>query len=341
MRPSEPSNRRELNMQGFIDMLDENPSDEELLQAAKRLRQQKVEQALDKTVAAVRFDRKQVTEEFVAERQNFDTRRKYLERLKDFFSWADREGIHILQIRRADLIRYRDYLKSKRSINGVRNLFTAVTTFYGYLEAERFIDRNPSVQIPLPRREYKKSIKPDPDKTIPIMRADEFDRILDALNRQKTERGKHISVERRRESAARLLPAIQFMGLFGLRVGDLQSVRVNNGGFSYRAKGGNVKHRQKHESWDMNAAVGLLRGLNAEPFKNLKTGTVQIRLKDLTKKLTEEEQLRYPFTCHDLRHLFARKMYQAHSDVYEVSRFLGHESISTTVTYLQQIGLLT
>jgi site-specific recombinase XerD len=334
----ELSSGETLDLQELIDAIEKAPNEAEILQGLEDLRREKVKEAAAQTIRAAQFDRRQISEDYIAERQSENTRRSYRQALGRFFSWADREGLHVLQVRRPDLIRFRDYLQESYSSNTARHTIAVLQGFYTYLESLEYITRNPSVQIPLPRKEWKKRIKQEAGETIPVMNETEYWAIVETYRKRKQEKGKQIYVKRRRESAARLLPAIQFMGLFGLRVGDLPSVKIDGDSFSYAAKGGNTHRRQAAESWDPEAATKLLRSLRKEPFKDLRPGTVQVRLKQLTKQLTGAERIRYPYTAHDLRHFFARMVYSGSRDVYQVKRYLGHSSIAVTETYLQQIG---
>ena len=334
------SNSQIVSLQKVLEILEKAPNSDEILDAVDDLRREKIKQATAETINVVQFNRSQVVGEWIAEKQSTATKRTYIRELQRFFSFSNRKGLHVLQVRRADLIRLRDELKEKYSINTTRLCLSTVSAFYRYLEAERYIEHNPAISIPYPRREYKKAVMANPGETIPVMNEAEYQQIIQALERQRVAEGTHISALRRRESAARLLPAVRFMALFGLRVGDLPTVKVDREGFSYRAKGGVILRRKKLESWDEAAAGRLCESLKREPFGELRPATVQIRLKAVTARLTDEERLRYPYTAHDLRHPFARRVYERGRDVYQVSRFLGHSSVATTQVYLQQIGLI-
>jgi site-specific recombinase XerD len=58
----------------------------------------------------------------------------------------------------------------------------------------------------------------------------------------------------------------------------------------------------------------------------------------LTEKLHTAGQLKARYSCHDLRHAFAVRLYEATHDVYQVEKTLGHANVSVTETYLRSIG---
>jgi len=329
-----------LSLDELFTALEREPDREEVAQALAELRREKVKEATGATLRAARFDREQVATEFVAERQSKRTRETYHRELRRLFTWADREGLHVLQVRRADLIRYREALMARYSANTARLALSVAAAFFVYLEAERYTEHNPAAALVYPRREYKKAVKPDAASPFPIMSESEYGRVVGALEERTGAGGKHIGAERRRAAARRLLPAVRFMGLYGLRVGDLPAVRIHQDGFSSVTKGGRRIRRSAAESWSRAAAQDLLATLPPAPFRTLKANTTGRRMKELTAELAADGQLRAAYTPHDLRHFFARMVYAESGDVYQVSRWLAHASVATTQTYLQQLGLL-
>ena len=44
-------------------------------------------------------------------------------------------------------------------------------------------------------------------------------------------------------------------------------------------------------------------------------------------------------SCHDLRHAFTVRIYEATHDVYQVEKALGHANVPVTEAYLRSLGL--
>jgi integrase len=340
MNDIQSTDDRELRIREIINFLNSNPDEKEIQVALTSLRREKVKEATGATLRAAQFDCEQVAAEFISERQNQKTRETYYRELRRLFAWLDLECVHTLQVRRSDMIRYREALKGRYSANTARLALSVAAVFFAYLEAERYIDHNPAAAIAYPRREYKKAVRPEAGAPLPVMSESEYTRIVSALEERRKAPGGHIGAVRRREAAGRLLPAVRFMGLYGLRVGDLPAVRVHQDGFSTVTKGGRRIRRGAGESWDREAAEALLERLPAAPFRALKVNTIGRRLRELTGELAVAGQLRIAYSPHDLRHLFARMVYAESGDVYQVSRWLSHASLATTQTYLQQLGVL-
>ncbi len=68
--------------------------------------------------------------------------------------------------------------------------------------------------------------------------------------------------------------------------------------------------------------------------------TVQGALRRLTVELSKRGVIRYPYSAHDFRHLFAVHLYQERKDVYAVKEALGHSTTAVTEVYLSGLGLI-
>ena len=80
--------------------------------------------------------------------------------------------------------------------------------------------------------------------------------------------------------------------------------------------------------------------LKRQPFKDLVKVTVQGALRRLTTELSGRGMIRYPYSCHDFRHLYAVSLYQETGDIYGVKEALGHATVSVTEIYLAGLGVL-
>lgn len=327
-------NGHTIEIDSVIEALERTPDKKEILEALQGLRKDKLKNALNETVKAARFDLRQTLSEFLNDGEKAEqTQKTYLSEVARFLSWLERQNIHVLQVQRPDVNRYKAYLYEKYSNNTIRLSLAACSSFYKYLEAEGYIERSPFTYIKYPKKVYKKALRPDQGKPVPVMNDEEYGAIVDALKRKANAPGHMIYDERLRESARRLLPIVHFMATYGLRVGDVLTVRVEDSErFSYRAKGGRVQQR------DLRAMSRDYLDGKLDPFKGIAKVTVQGAIKRVTAELAAQGAIRHAYSAHDFRHYFAVRLYQETHDVYAVKDALGHAAISVTEVYLASLG---
>ncbi len=323
-----------------IEVLERTPDKAEVMEALRSLRQDKVKAALDQTVKAARFDLGKVFGEFLLDGEKAErTQDTYRREIGRFFSWVDREDFHVLQVRRADVNRFKAYLSERYSANTVRLSLASASSFWKYLEAERYIVYQPFAQIKYPRKQYKKAVQPDQGSPVPVMNEAECQAIIEALEHKAEAPGDMVYDRASRESARRLLPVIHFFATYGLRIGDVLTVRLEDEDrFSYRQKGGQVRQKALRPiSRDMLEKYGALK---RQPFKSIARVTIQGALRRLTTKLGDRGVIRHPYSCHDFRHLYAISLYQKTGNIYGVKEALGHAAVSVTEIYLAGMGVL-
>ena len=324
-----------------IEYLEQKPNGAELLEGLKDLRQDKVKGALAETVKAAQFSRVQALEAFLYEKglksksqYTVNTYRRELERM---FAWLDRQAINLLQMSRQDVIRFKGYLTERYSVNSVRLALSVNSAFWTWLEAEAYVDSRPWVQIPYPKREYRKSVKQGKPGD-PVMSEEEYQAILSELHSKMSHEGIRIYDERIRRSARKLKAACHVMGEYGLRLGSLQTVKRDGEYFTYRVKGGAIQKKALRPITEM---VIEEAGLNREePFKRIGRAGIQIAVSRLTVEMAGRGVIRHAYSCHDFRHYYAVKLYRETRDIYMVKEALGHASVTVTETYLAGMGAL-
>ena len=337
----ETRNGESVTIDSILEALERAPSKEEVVEALKSLRHDKVKHALGETVKAARFDLDAVFEEFLADGEKAErTVETYRREVGRFLTWLDREGLHVLQVRRADVNRFKQYLSAKYSRNTVRLALSASSAFYGYLEAERYVDRTPFAHIKYPKKHYKKAVKPDQGSPVPVMNEKEYQVIWEALERKTKAPGDMVYDAASRESAKRLLPIVHFMGTYGLRIADVLTVRLEGEDrFSYRQKGGQVRQKSlRPMTAEVLSGSGMLK---RQPFKGIAKSTVQGAVGRLTRELAVRGVIRHAYSAHDFRHYFAVNLYRETQDVYAVKEALGHATVSVTEIYLAGLGAVS
>ena len=190
---------------------------------------------------------------------------------------------------------------------------------------------NPFHGASLPRKQYKKAVKTDQGKTIPVMNEREYREIIKEIESATRRRGKHHSHANARNGARRLLPAVRVMAEHGLRVGAVPTVEVKGDYFTYTTKGGRSETQ---------AVKPGIMPAGKHPFRGYRLITIQKAFKRLTGRLCRRGAIRHAYTCHDLRHHFAVREYRLHGDLVRLKKLLGHASLNVTDIYLQSIGAI-
>ncbi len=340
MREIESQNGVTVKISEVLEVLERAPSKVEVMEALKSLRHDKVKDALGQTVKAARFDLGKVFGEFLIDGEKAErTQQTYRAEVDRFVTWLDREGIHVLQVQRSDVNRFKSTIAERFSANTVRLTLASASSFYHYLEAERYIDRNPFAYIKYPKREYKKAIKPDQGSPIPVMSEAEYQAIVEALERKAKAEGNRVYDEASRESARRLLPVVHFLATYGLRIGDVLTLRLEEEErFSYKQKGGQVRTKSLRPI--LQEILAESGNTKRQPFKGIAKVTIQAGIRRLTVGLSARGVIRHPYSCHDFRHYYAVRLYQETKDIYTVKQELGHATVGVTEIYLSGLKAL-
>ena len=77
-----------------------------------------------------------------------------------------------------------------------------------------------------------------------------------------------------------------------------------------------------------------------EPFAGWNAGRIADRFRYTTMKLAAAGTMAAAYSVHDLRHLFATRLYLETRDIYLVSKALKHASVAVTQVYLRKLALM-
>jgi integrase len=335
-----------VNIDEVIAVLERSPSKDEVIDALRDLRRDKVKGALDGAVKAAKFHRAQAVEDFLIDgNRGPHTQAAYRLALKRFFDYVDRySGTTLLQMGRADANRFRKWLEErpakhregKLRANSQRLVFAAVSAFWKYLEVTGVVQTNPWVGLALPQHEFKHRPRPDSDEpTVPVISDLEYAEMLSELSARKKMKAVTVGQRRMRESAKRLLPLVRLLGETGLRLGDALSMKLEDGGkASFKVKGGRTRVLALPEE-----VLRQFRGGPKRPFAGWNLQSTGAAIARLGAALHDQGRVRHAYTAHDLRHRFAAYLYKRTRDVLAVQRALGHASLNVTQVYLQGLGV--
>ena len=263
------------------------------------------------------------------------TKESYKKCIEDFFRYMESISTPPLLARADHVDRFLILLKDKYKSNTVRLKVSACSSFYSYIKRHDLIRINPFLGAELPRKEYKKAVQPDLNKTIPVMSREEYRIILQEIEKKKNHPGKRSCDIRTREGAGKLLLAVHFMATYALRAEAVQSVVIRKDKLLFRTKGGKSFSRPlKDETLNL-----LGDNPKEKPLENYGKRTMQSALKTVTEYLAGSGQIRFRYSSHDFRHYFAAEDFKEYKDIVRLKELLGHASINITDVYLQNLGV--
>ncbi len=264
------------------------------------------------------------------------TQEAYRAAINNFISYLEGIGIHPLLIKAEHVDAYIEVLKADKSNNSVRAYMSACSSFYTMLKRYGHISNNPFHGCNLPRKQYKKAVRTDQNKNVPVMSEAEYNEIvLELMSRMKL-KGKSGGIRNARRSARTLLPAIHFMSHYGLRVGALKTIKIEGGSFTYSSKANKSARRAL-----LPETIDMIQDYNLRlfPFKDVALITIKKGFSRITGRLSEQGTIKHPYSCHDLRHYFAVNHYRGYKDIVALKDALDHSSLNVTDIYLQSLNV--
>ena len=210
-------------------------------------------------------------------------------------AWSRKQGISTLELTPALADDWIESLKAEgKAASTIRLMVAAGSSFWTWLERRHTELRNPFRGTRArPLNKPKRKLEIPTDVEIRIM-----------------------------EDAAEgwLKAAIVMMSKAGLRAGALPSLSVSGDRYTCTTKGKEQRGKVPQEVREAIVKAGLsLRS----PFEDKAVHQIEDGFRYLTKKLHAAGQIAARFSCHDLRHAFAVRIYNASHDVYQVEKALG------------------
>ena len=104
----------------------------------------------------------QFAEDCITRGTTRETARRYLSSLRIFNQYLDGIGYDILDVDRDTLRSFINYLRGEREVSQrtIETYFAALASFFGFLEYERHIDKNPVLEV---RKRYLRRYKDNDD----------------------------------------------------------------------------------------------------------------------------------------------------------------------------------
>lgn len=223
---------------------------------------------------------------------------------------------------------------------GISRKLSSLRSFYKYLYVHEYISENVTEKIRMPK------IK---EKPIIYLDRDEIVRMLDAVNTGEgmTERQKKYAENTRIRDLAIIMlllgTGIRESELVGMNMDDID---LDQQAFVVTRKGGNQMILYFNESirdaladWiRIREETETFPGHEDALFLSIQKKRITTRaIQDLVKKYARiAAPLKKKISPHKLRSTYATTLYRKTGDIYQVSKTLGHKSVSTTKRYTQE-----
>jgi integrase/recombinase XerD len=263
-----------------------------------------------------------------------NTRNSYYRDLRAYFTFLQECSLkEIAQVRDADIVRYRAWLKTKGlSERSIARHFSAVKSFHRYVCDEGIIDTDPTIKLEAPK---VGTILPT------VMTFDEVQLLLAQPN--------ELNVQDSQKKALLLRDKAMLETLYasGLRVSELVSLRLNDlnktkGYIHCFGKGEKERIVPLGESalycisryLEEARQIFLKDRYSAYLFVN-RFGEKMSRQAfwKMIKKYLKQAGLSSKLSPHTLRHTFATHLLEHGADLRSLQLMLGHTDIATTQVY--------
>lgn len=253
-------------------------------------------------------------EKYLYERENAEaTIRKYITDIRTFFRFLDED----LLVDKNRVLKYKEWLISKYSLNSVNSILAALNTYFNFLDADYLKVRRIKVQKPLFLHEEKEITQQEYRKLIQTARSEGKDQLAMcmetiALTGIRISELKHFTLERVKQGKIEVYNKGKFRKIFLsaiLKEKLLEYCEQNKilTGYIFITKSGRPKDRSN--IWTQMKALEKRSGIDGKKI--------------------------FP---HNLRHLFARVYYQNTKDLTGLADILGHSSLNVTRIYTANTG---
>ncbi len=273
--------------------------------------------------------------------------------LHDYFTMLRVErnlSLNTIDAYRRDLKNYISYLENRRlkSMNGIKQkhirgfiraladahlspasisrVFSSIRTYHSFLNAEHFVDTNPSQLLEAPKL---------PRKLPEVLTVQEIDDILAAVDESA-------------KLAKRDLALLEILYSTGLRVSEVCNLNLTGVVFDYemlRVTGKGDKERlvpmgrramERLNDYIRNERPGLSRKRETKGIVFLSRNSrplTRMTVYNILKKWCQAAGITKKISPHTLRHSFATHLLEGGADLRAVQEMLGHADISTTQIY--------
>ena len=275
------------------------------------------------------------TEYLQSQGRSPNTTKAYARDARDFLKWhqetlvnpGEGRGNGVQGVKEIDLLHYFDLLKGKANPITLNRKMASIRAFFAFMAGERAVGKDPSAVL--------RPVRVDFPRAPEVLNHTDFIRFCRAVD-QESERGK------------RDWAAIQLMAQAGLRIGEVADIRIGDFEIGPRkgvllVRSGKGGHSRK-AFLNSTARKALQDYLESRPelpgvehlFVSQRNRPLCRRALHNTVKFYLERAGIQGKSAHDLRHLFATRLYNGSKDILLVRDALGHRSLQTTLRYARK-----
>jgi len=267
----------------------------------------------------------------IARNKTTMTQRAYLGYLLQYLEYCSNNNLDFLKVKPMNLDSYINYLSDQGNGNKIINTkLAALISFYGFLQTNELIDKNPCSKI--------EKLKVEGKSQVISMSDEEVNKVK--INIATT------SCRRSHKYKNRDYAIVTLGCATGLRISEILNIDIDDIDFENNTiqvivKGGKSRiiyfgenTRNALETWiyDRDKILGNSneKALFINPqHHRLKSGSVRDMLNKETAMLDKH------ITPHKMRSTCAMKLYEKKGDIYLVAQQLGHANIRNTMIYAE------
>jgi integrase/recombinase XerD len=274
----------------------------------------------------------QLIEQFLADADVVESsRRMYEYAIKRFFLWVHQTGREFSNLRRADIIRYKEHLERiKLSVNTRKNYWIVVRIFFGWAARNNYHDnivytiRN----VRLNNNSFKKD----------YLSGDQLNKFLDSFDRMKINELRDYAI-----SMLMVNNGLRRSEVVNLNVSDLEIVH-DKPGLWIRGKGRDEKQFVMITDTSVNAINDYLSMrkyvqddspmFTSHFNRRVSPTTMSVNIKKYLVRIGLDNKM---YSCHSLRHTAACLLVEQDFDMHQIQLFMRHKSLSTTQIYTRVV----
>lgn len=250
------------------------------------------------------------------------TRKAYLGYLKQYMEFMEENEIQLTEVMPMHIDRYIEYISEGNGPSIVNTKLAAVSSFYHFLEKNRFIDKSPCSS--------EMKLKIDEKESVIYMTDKEVEKLKSSV-REGTRKSRDLCI-------------ITLGCATGLRISALVNIDIEDINFQKKTISVVEKGNKKRTIYIGNNTMCSIMewmkvrekicGNNTGPLfisqkgnKRMSQRTVQEMIHNASKGIDKH------ITPHKMRSTCAMKLYEMTGDIYLTAQQLGHANVATTMIY--------
>ena len=244
--------------------------------------------------------------------KSHNSKRMYVNYLKYFISYL--KDISILDVDSFELDKFNIYILNHFSTAKAKLIFSTVSSFYSDLVRWGDVDKNPCKGS----KAHKDFYKQPPKKILPSQEDVEYLKLY--YNKTTI-------------SHKKMRLAIYIMEKYGVRRDFFSNPIEYTGNF--------LNGFSKGKSYSVYVKDDEFIKDNNSLIEKINSNTIASNIAKTVNKLWIDGVISNKFSCHDFRHMCAKREYLKDKDIYRVCKLLNHSSINITINYLKglEVGI--